>query len=131
MIGTPFRHAGRNHAGVDCAGLLMMMKDELGLDFHDTPIKNYDTKPGPVFRRFMERQARDIMSTTGEVWSVGDWIMVWIDEEGVGQHIAVITKVEPLTVIHADTAAGKVWECLFDPSWLSRVVAVFRLKELD
>lgn len=42
-IGTPYKHAGRNQYGIDCAGLIIKVANQTGVSNHDT--KNYPKRP--------------------------------------------------------------------------------------
>lgn len=46
-IGTPWVHQGRNHRGIDCAGLPILVGKALGLSDYD--ITNYPRRPDGTF----------------------------------------------------------------------------------
>ena len=46
-INTPFRHQGRNRAGIDCVGLLVVVAIELKLSDYD--LNNYPRRPDNTF----------------------------------------------------------------------------------
>lgn len=125
-INTPFRHQGRlKGVGVDCAGLCINVMKEL--DYEIIDVKAYDRIPnGNLFDKIVNanlnrKDLKDIEE--------GDFLTFNFDQDP--QHIAIVSNVEPLAIIHAYQKSGKVVEHFADNFWKSRIVAAFEAKEDD
>lgn len=46
LIGTPFKHRGRNHAGIDCRGLFLVGLEDVGAPVE--PFDDYQPQPDPA-----------------------------------------------------------------------------------
>ena len=122
-LNTPFRHAGRNRLGLDCAGLIVVVAQELGLPVEDR--KNYTPQE---YELHPDRLLQELLSVCEEAnppWRAGDLFLVKVGTPPVAQHLAIWTGEG--TVIHAnqrqhrgaregrvseDPWRGKLWEAL-------------------
>lgn len=123
MIGTPFQHQGRlpGHA-LDCAGLVVCAARACGFAIADR--SGYATVPhAGVFTRCVEENCTRI--ELAEV-RPGDFMTFAFVREP--QHIAIVTQVEPLQIVHAWMDAGRVAENGLDAYWRRRLRGCWRLK---
>ena len=121
LVGTPFLHEGRSPAGVDCYGLLIVLAQRFGLDI---PIeRGYGLRPSA---RHMREQLRANATpiAPGELLP-GDLLhMKWGDQP---QHLAIVSSVAPLRIIHADGIVGRVVEHGLTKPWRERVRGCYRV----
>lgn len=125
--GTPWRHQGRNRAGIDCAGLLIVTA--LHFDLPHADMKGYRRDPGKSFQDHIEENtlyhhepihgAVALFSDTSQPCHTG----IIAVENGV------------ITVIHSEASpARRVHEETFDdsfPSLRDRLICVRLFKEVD
>lgn len=125
MINTPFVHQGRvPHVGLDCGGLVICATALAG--FNPNDLTNYPELPDGSFKKLIESQM-DIIPL--EEVKPGDFMMFkWLEEP---QHIAIVTQIAPIHIIHTWNAVGKVVENGLDEYWLKRLTACYRIKGLD
>ncbi|WP_396189776.1 NlpC/P60 family protein [Flavobacterium sp.] len=125
-IGTPFKHQGRlKGVGVDCAGLCINVMKEL--DYEIIDVKAYDRVPnGNLFDKIVNA---NLKRKHFEDVEPGDFLTFNFDQDP--QHIAVVSEVNPLKIIHSYQKAGRVVEHYADNFWLSRIVATYEAKEDD
>jgi cell wall-associated NlpC family hydrolase len=123
-IGTPFQHQGRLlNIGIDCAGLIVCVAKEAGFEIKDQ--QGYARTPDSG--RFVAAVLEHCDRIT--LWEAepGDLAMFTFRREP--QHIALISGVQPLTMIHAYLPCEKVVEQCLDAVWRKRLVGCFRLKQ--
>lgn len=120
-IGTPFKHQGRSKGfGVDCAGLAIGISQELGLEVVDQ--RGYSRLPkNDEMRELIEQQCDPIAAP-----EVG--ALLYMRYSGT-LHLAIVTRLDPIYVIHAYQPAGKVVEHRLDSSWLRRVSRIYRVRQ--
>lgn len=115
-LGVPFHHQGRNKAGIDCLGLLVVSAKEAGIELEDH--KGYSRQPdGITLRSECDRQLIKI-----DKMKTGDILLMRFRKEP--QHIAIKTDIG---IIHSYQNAGKVVEHGLDAKWIKRIVGVYRL----
>lgn len=119
LHGTPFHPQGRNAAGVDCAGLVLLALAEQGIDI-EAPADYAPSAAGALLRLQLdgcpllrERPAHDAPQP-------GDLLLFRVRAGRQPQHLAVLT--EPGRMIHATPLAG-VREVTLSPLWADRLVA--------
>lgn len=125
-LDTPFLHQGRiKGLGLDCAGFIAhpAVKFNLGTNFDrtDYPKSPDSTALGRILDEHMEKRV-----TFGEKL-VAD--VFWMAFNKQPQHLAIITELYPLRIIHADAFApggGRVVEHILDSIWIKRIRAVYR-----
>lgn len=120
-LGTPFHHQGRQPGvGLDCAGLLVVICQSVGLEVLDLPAYGRYPHGGeleaavaaqPFLRKVVagERAAGDVL------------LMRFTDAP---QHLGLWTGD---TLIHAYESVGRVVEHRLDGRWGRRVVGTYRV----
>jgi cell wall-associated NlpC family hydrolase len=117
-IGTRWRHQGRSQMGVDCAGLVVLVGQTLGLPATD--MLGYRRSPdGVLFRQHIVSQ------TTFEAQPRAGSIGLF-REARFPTHTGIFATDEDghLTLIHAYLPHGKVVEERFIHEWPEKLVAV-------
>ena len=128
LIGTRFRHQGRNPAtGLDCVGFGLQYAAALGLPLRDR--KAYSRDPDGRLREYICHVMGPPIAEgpgSGSCVQEGDAVMMeWTP--GVPRHVAMITEREGVIhVIHADSDMGRVVEHRLSDDWSARIVAVWR-----
>lgn len=118
-LGTPFHHQGRAPGiGLDCAGVVVCVAHELGLSSAD--VRGYPRQPDPM--RFRALLREHLVELPGE-GAAGDVLTFWLGRE---QHLAIVTGLAPLRILHAYQPAGMVVEHDCNPWWLGRARGWFR-----
>lgn len=124
-IGTKFHHQARvKGAGVDCAGLVIMVAQSLGLT--DFDITDYGRIPDGVTIRDLldEHMDRVPEALPGDVMLFRYTLL--------DQHMAIRAALDGRpTIIHARGDVGRVVETGFDRLWQRRAVAAYRYRGLD
>lgn len=105
-IGTPYHHAAdvKGH-GVDCAMLLVRVYCDLGL------IEPFDPRPYThdwFLHRNEERYLTSLLKLSVEVREPNDGDVVLFRVGRCFAHAGIVSRVEPLTIIHAFANAGCV-----------------------
>jgi len=114
-IGTPFRHQGRvRGAGIDCAGVPIGVAYDLGVV--DACITGYDRQPNDTeFRAILDRYTFEIPFQ--DVLPADMLTFAFLKE----QHIAIVTQVDPICILHAYESVGRCVEQPLDKVWLRRM----------
>ena len=112
-LGTPYHHAADLHGvGVDCAMILVRVFCDLGLvpPFDPRPyVRDWMLHRGEErYLGFLIERAREIDPSTGSGPLPGDVILFRIGR--CYAHGGIVSKTDPLTIIHAFAPAGKVVE---------------------
>ena len=124
-IGTPFHHQGRKKGvGVDCAGLLVLTAEELGVSTGEASPRNYSRFP-LVGRKFYEEVCLRMLEIPVSEIVPGSAVMFWIRRPDKPQHIGLWTGAG---LLHAWFEAGKVLECSYGPYWKEREYAAFNFR---
>ena len=123
MIGTPFKHQGRlPGVGVDCAGMVICALADVGVSIRE--VKGYGRLPahgvfmGVVEESFDRIEQADIQA--------GDLMVFAFRSEP--QHIAIVSCVDPVLIIHAYSEIGRVVEHGMDETWQKRLRGCYRVK---
>jgi cell wall-associated NlpC family hydrolase len=117
---TRWHHQGRNSAGIDCIGLVIMVSHALGLS--DFDITDYARQPDPKMMRGLLAAHMDPIAKP----EPGDVLLMRFEKEP--QHVAILTDIG---IIHAYAQARKVVEHRLDSLWRSRIVGAYRYKGLE
>lgn len=121
-IGVPFFHAGRSVYGLDCVGLLVLAAKDAGVDVPDetsySPFINAD-----YLKSRIDMVCREL--TLGEEPQVGDLVLFRVSRSP--QHMALISDLKPMTIIHSFQTIGRVIEHELDAHWNKRVAGYYRL----
>lgn len=124
-LGTSYQHQGRvNGLALDCAGVPVHVAQRLGLSLAD--YTRYGRLPVPGEMRaaldaHLQRVAKEALQPAD---------VVWIRFQQEPQHLGIVADYPHggFSLIHAYNGAGlaRVIEHRLDPTWLSRIVAVWR-----
>lgn len=127
-LGTPFAHQQRRKGfGVDCIGVPAEVGKALGLPFCEGVPTAYTRAPNP--RELLRELHGRLDSVPFRDKRPADLFLC----RGGGpepSHLAMITALDPLTVLHASMIVGRVTEHHVDRAWLARVVQTFRYRGL-
>ena len=124
-VGTPFRHQGRTPGrGLDCAGLLIVVAREVGIDPVD--VSGYPRRPDGNLKAALDMQP-GLERVTGTP-QAGDFILFHYEDDAHEGHLGICTGAN---LIHAWAHARKVAEHAFTPEWQRRVAAVYRIKGIE
>ena len=116
-IGTRWVHQGRNRAGVDCVGLLLMAAADIGIELPDMP--GYRRSPNPaLFVTHIRDNSLAVAEPTPGTFG--------IFRDGTQPcHVGIFAERDGhLTLIHAYSALGKVLEEDFIHDWPKKLVEV-------
>jgi cell wall-associated NlpC family hydrolase len=112
--GCAYHHQGRNRAGIDCAGLIVCVGRDVGIELRD--MGGYPRTPdGKALRSFVEEQASRVTE-----YQPGDILLMRFERDP--QHLAIVTD---RGMIHSYLGAGKVTEHGIDATWAKRIVAAY------
>ena len=128
MLGIRYLHQGRSRAGLDCIGLPVLVRAELGLPALDAA-PGY-AKTSTAFEMLEFCRAHMVEVSPVEL-QPGD-ILVQID--GVGRHMAIVCDYplcpDALGIIHAWLPNRRVTECRLDDAFMKTVRGCFRFPEV-
>jgi cell wall-associated NlpC family hydrolase len=126
-LGTPWMHQGRvKHHGVDCVGLLVCVCRELGVVAPDWDVKGYSRIPdGKELMRHLHENLAYIERSDMVPGSV---VCVAFDKHP--QHVGIVGDYihGGLSLIHADSRAGRVVEHRLLLGSTMRYVSAFKVK---
>jgi cell wall-associated NlpC family hydrolase len=115
-LGVRFRHQGRTVAGIDCAGLILNVGNDLGLiEYSET---GYARRPNSY--AMLNSLNKNLQPVLGEP-QAGDIIL--FSYFGRPQHLGFRTD---RGMIHAFANARKVVEHHLDSTWRERIVNVYK-----
>lgn len=115
-VGVPFRHMGRSRSGIDCAGLVVCVCRDLGIQVVD--LKRYGRQP---LGGLLEQVVRQSFVETTTVEDGTILVMRFAQEP---QHLAICAGD---TIIHAYERVGKCVEHRLDKVWRKRIVSTYRV----
>lgn len=125
MIDTPFVHQGRvPHIGLDCGGLAIFASKDAGIELED--LTNYPEIPDGSFIALVQKQGEQIKLSEVEP---GDFMMFRFERDP--QHIAIVTEINPIHIIHTWSDIGKVVENILDDYWKRRLVGCYKIKGIE
>ena len=121
-LGTPFHHQGRiKGVALDCAGLGVIVAQEIGAEYHDVPGYGRDPFNG-LLRESLDNQ-EGLEYVGRDEMQPGDLLLMRFGREP--QHLAIYAGP---TIIHAYEQVGIVCEHDLDDLWRRRIIAVYRFK---
>ena len=122
-LGVRWVHQGRSRAGVDCAGLVLLVAQaqrSWSLDVRDYPRQATDESMLELCRQHLQPVARAALQP-------GDVAVFGFDNQ---RHVGIVGDYPApgaLSLIHAYALAPRrVVEVRFDSVWMGRVVGCFR-----
>ena len=119
--GTPFVHQGRVLGrACDCAGLLVGVARDLGLSEYD--VDGYPRVPDGVTLKAILREQLTPIST--DQLRPGDVLLFGFYRHA--QHLGIVTRTDPIYIIHAHQPNDKVIEHRLDSVWQRRVRGAYR-----
>jgi len=123
MLGTPFHHQGRVPGiGLDCAGLAVCAAAQCGHTISDR--SGYGRIPAHnLFAQCIAEQCDPIALPDVRP---GDLLSFAFRLEP--QHVAIVTAIDPVMLIHALKDAKRVVENSLDATWQGRLRGVWRLR---
>jgi len=128
-VGTPFRHQARlKGVGVDCAGVVEHVGKTLGVVPN---VKIMPYKMSPNSKAMRAELCKFLDQITFSQVELGDVLWFRIDVEG--QHLGVVTGMEPMQMVHA-FGREKVMKCIeqrVEGFWKQRLVGCFRYRGID
>ena len=124
-LGTPFQHQGRvPGVGLDCVGVAIYAAREVGLNPVD--VQGYGETPNNGALRTALNSQPDLESVPlKDTPQEGDILLFRLRKEP--QHVGICTGTG---VIHAYSVVGMCCEHDLCSKWLSRIVGIYRVKEL-
>ena len=126
-VGTPFRHQGRTHMGVDCIGLIWCVARDLG--YAPAIPANYMMLPrGGLLDEHCARLLILPEDQTPKPGRIG--VFSGIDP-GTPQHFATIASHGRPTLIHALSKHKQVVEHGMDRFWLKKLLRVYDLPGVE
>lgn len=124
LVGTPFKHQGRIPGkALDCAGLASVVVS----NWYQTqePIAYSRIPRDNKLREWIEKQDF-IQKVPNQEMQAGDIILMRFRTEP--QHVAICAG---QNIIHSYESIGRVVEHILDDRWKSRIVSVYRLKDVE
>ena len=124
-LGAPFLHQGRTRAGIDCAGLVIVVCRELGVVPQDFDVTGYTRQPDGSMPDVCDEYLIRCPAQAGGVFTMRYY--------GEAQHMGFFTPYRHggLAVIHAVASAGEVVEHRLDAVWRKRIVRTYKLPGAD
>jgi cell wall-associated NlpC family hydrolase len=118
-LGTPFHHQGRQPGlGLDCAGLIVVVGQALGVLDPAADLKRYPRIPdGRTLQNGLERFLLKTGRTEGGIG------LFWIHRTHLPTHVCIFTD---SGMIHAYANEGRVVEHVFDSYWQARLVETYK-----
>lgn len=119
-LGVPFHHQGRVRAGLDCAGLLVVVARDLG--FEPLDLTNYDHDPDPdMLRSYLDMQLDRVSPFDRQI---GDVLLMCLSSRAMrGHHLGIVTDIG---IIHAYAPARMVVETHLDAVMARSIVGAYR-----
>jgi cell wall-associated NlpC family hydrolase len=127
-VGTKYRHQGRTREGIDCAGLVILVGNELGLINYDTDGYLRKSTGRQIFQYFKDSGMEQI--STSDL-KLGDVILT--RDSIFPCHCAIIcTHDLPSSsrIVHAYAKRRQVVEEYMNAEWINKTVGAFRFKGL-
>lgn len=126
FLGTPFRHQGRlPGAGLDCVGVVVCALKQLG--YHVEDQSGYGRIP--LRGRLIAAIENHCDAISQEDIQPGDLMMFAFRSEP--QHIAIVSAINPIMLIHAYQDVHRVVENGLDVTWQSRLRGCYRLRGIE
>lgn len=122
-VGVKYLHGGRSRHGVDCAGLLVLVARDLGIEVSDAS-PGYPRHPDGTLMSYLKVNGDEINPDEA---GPGDVIVYWFDRASrEPQHVGIRTESGGL--IHCWSEMGGVVEVSRDSLSSRRTAAAFRFR---
>lgn len=119
-IGTPWRHLGRNRAGIDCVGLGVVVTRALNICDYD--VASYSRTPGPGLTDHIRKVADEVIITLAEP---GDFLV--LRDAAFPFHVAFLSmRHGQFHIIHAHARRRMVIEEPYIGDWPKLTLHAFR-----
>lgn len=119
-VGVPFRHQGRNRAGIDCVGLPIVVCQSLGIIPAKFEITNYGRVPSGELEGRLLAHCRQIPAAVPGCLIVIAWTRL-------AAHVGICTGE---TMIHAYESSGGVVEHGYRARWVRMTHSVWALPKV-
>jgi cell wall-associated NlpC family hydrolase len=125
FLGVKYRHQGRSREGVDCIGLPVCVRAELGLPAMDS----FGYAKRSEGSEMLDYCRANMVSVGRSSLRPGDLL---VQMSGVIRHIAIVADYPGggLSIIHAHLPNKKVVECRLDDQFMKTVRGCFRFPEV-
>lgn len=125
-IGTRWHHQGRvAGAGLDCVGLVAHACRAIGVEGIDSTDYGRTHDRGRLLHELAARFDEVPLSAV----AVGDILAFsWTDKNAHAQHVAVVSGIDPLRIVHAHARQRGVVEHDAGIYWSEKIAAVYRIK---
>lgn len=124
-VGVPYRHQGRNRAGIDCIGLLVVTARMLGLlEVSNAPVADYPRRP----RDGILESRVAAVCTRIECPEVGCVALIKWTAHSPAAHVGILTTAN---IIHAYAGNAVVVEHGFRGHWPARLHSLWRLPGIE
>ena len=129
-LGTPWKHQGRvKGRGIDCAGYIVEVMKELGLDT-SFDLEGYERIPdGQKLAEIANNNGKNIL-----LKDIQDGDVILFNVLGNPQHLAFYYKENDIDyMLHAygDKSVNKVVAMRLDTKWKNRICGVYRLNGIE
>ncbi len=124
-VGVPYKHAGRNRMGVDCAGLLVKVAHELGVSNYD----NTNYSPRPNQNEFLKALRGNLDRIGCKDLGHGDIAVFRAPIAPVHCGIVEVDKFGQSWIIHSSLSRRKVVREPLVGQQLGRLIMAFQYRE--
>lgn len=124
FVGTPWHHQARvPGVGIDCVGVLVCGARRARIRVHDVP--DYPTTPHGLW--LIDELAKQMVRIALADMRLGDVLaFTW---QSAPWHVAIVSKLDPLSIIHAWRQVSTCVEQTLAESWRARIHSVWRFPE--
>ena len=129
-LGTPWKHQGRlKHKGIDCAGYIVKVMEELGLDI-SFDLQGYERIPdGQKLAQIAHDNGKEVL-----LKDIKDGDVILFNILGNPQHLAFYYQENGINyILHAygDKSVNKVVAMRLDSKWKNRICGVYRINGVE
>ncbi len=119
-VGRPFRHQGRSEHGVDCVGLVIMVRASFGgFAIDRAGPADYRRQPDGRLLEAVRKLCTPIEKPEAGCMAVIAW-----PRQRDPYHVAILT---PATIVHAYASAARVVETGYAGIWVRQTHSLYRL----
>ena len=123
--GVPYRHQGRSVAGLDCAGILVLLGEEIG--FYSEKIESRRYSRNPASFKLKQEMDKHLIPISKQDIQVGDVLLLKITTDP--QHIGIVTgySAQSFGMIHCYDTVGRVVEHRLNRLWFERIIQSYSI----